>query len=445
MISGVAPNSTALIIGRAISGIGAGGVSTGNFMLIGMSVPKRQRPVLVGMIGAMYGFASIAGPLMGGAFTDNARLTWRWCFYINLPLGFVTALFVLLCVESKKTVGDEKSGSKILFLGKLKLFDFPGLVCLLAGVICLLLALQWGGTKYEWKSGRIIGLMVVAILLLAGFVGIQFRSGEQATVPPRVFSNRNIWGSALYGSCVTGCFFVMMYYVSHLSHFSLSRAILTRFQIPIWFQAVKGASAITSGVMNIPMVIAFVIASFVGGIITSITGHYVPLVYFAVVLLSIGSGLLTTLTVDSGAAKWIGYQIIFGAGVGVGLQTALTAPNTSLEMKDISVGMATILFSENLIAAVVVSVAQNVFTNELVKNLLTSVGDIDPSVVLKAGALQIKGLVPEAQLGGVLVAYNAALMRTLYVCVGLACCSVLGAVWLEWLSVKPKEVVEENA
>lgn len=201
-------------MGRAISGIGAGGVSTGNFMLIALSVPKRQRPVLVGIVGAMYGFASIAGPLMGGAFTDSARLTWRWCFYINLPLGFITAIFVLLCVDSKKTVEDKKSGSRVNLVEKLKLFDFPGLFCLLAGVICLLLALQWGGTKYEWKNGRIIGLMVVAIMLLAGFIGIQFCSGEQATVSPRVFSNRNIWGSALYGSCVTGCFFVMLYYVS---------------------------------------------------------------------------------------------------------------------------------------------------------------------------------------------------------------------------------------
>lgn len=207
----------------------------------------------------------------------------------------------------------------------------------------------------------------------------------------------------------------------------------------------KGASAITSGVMNIPMVISFVIASLLGGILTTITGHYVPLVYLAVILLSIGSGLLTTLSVDAGPAKWIGYQVIFGAGVGFGLQTSLTAPNSSLETKDISIGMATILFSENLIGAIAVSVAQNVFTNELVQNLSRSVGDIDPGVILRAGALQIKGLVPEELLGDVLVAYNGALMRTLHVCVGLACCSVLGAVWLEWLSVKPQVVVEGDA
>ena len=209
LICGVAPTSTALIVGHAIAGVGSGGVGSGAFLLVAHTVPSRQRPTLIGMIGGMYGFASIAGPLMGGAFTDNPKLTWRWCFYINLPLGLITAVFILLSVHSP----EGKKTNPVGFMDQLKQMDLLGTTCILPGVICLLLALQWGGTEYEWKDGRIIALLVLAGVLLISFIVIQIRSGERATVPLRVFGNRNIWGSAVFGACVVGCFFVMLYYV----------------------------------------------------------------------------------------------------------------------------------------------------------------------------------------------------------------------------------------
>lgn len=215
VIAGAAPDSTALIIGRAISGIGTGGVGTGAYNLIAISVPPHQRPTLIGIIGGMYGLASICGPLMGGAFTDNKHLTWRWCFYINLPLGAITAAFIFLFVRSNKV-----TTAKLSFVDKIKQTDLPGLLCLVPGVICLLLALQWGGATYDWSNGRIIALLTLAFILLIAFICIQIYSGENATVPPHIFTNRNIWGSALFGSCITGCFFVMLYYVCFItSHF----------------------------------------------------------------------------------------------------------------------------------------------------------------------------------------------------------------------------------
>jgi MFS family permease len=211
LICAVAPTSVALIIGRAIAGVGTGGASAGGYLLVALSVPERQRPTLVGLIGSMYGVSTVAGPLLGGLFTDSPRLTWRWCFYINLPLGAIAAVIILLCGPSSRVRGDP--GRPASLLGQLRLMDLPGTLALVPGVICFLLALQWGGAKYAWTNGRIIALLVVAVCLFVAFIAIQIRSGERATVPPRIFANRNIWGSAIFGACLTACFFVMVYYV----------------------------------------------------------------------------------------------------------------------------------------------------------------------------------------------------------------------------------------
>lgn len=206
LICGVAPTSTVLIIGRAIAGVGSGGVGTGSLMLVAQSVPRRQRPTLVGLVSAMYGFAAIAGPLLGGAFTDSPMLTWRWCFYLNLPLGFITALVILFLPTAKPA-------RSAPFTEILKQMDFPGTICLLPGVLCLLFALQWGGNTHPWSNARVVALLVLGGVLLICFAVIQSRSGDRGTVPPRVFCNRNIWGSALFGSCITATFFIMLYYV----------------------------------------------------------------------------------------------------------------------------------------------------------------------------------------------------------------------------------------
>ncbi|OGM45192.1 efflux pump antibiotic resistance protein [Aspergillus bombycis] len=412
LICAVAPSSTALIVGRAIAGIGGGGVGNGSFLLIAHCVPPRRRPAFIGMMGSMYGIASIAGPLMGGAFTDN--ISWRWCFYINLPLGVLPAAIITFFIAPFR--GSKKG--EVGFLNQIKQMDLPGTVCLLPGVICLLLALQWGGSTYPWKNGRIIALFVLAGLLFITFIAIQYQSGDRATVPGRVFSNRNVWGSALFGSCVTAGFFLLLYY------------------IPIWLQAVKGASAIKSGVMNLPMLLGSVIFSLLGGGLTSAIGYYMPFAYLTVILMSVGSGLLSTLQVHSGHAHWIGYQFLVGAGVGSGLQTAFAAPQCVLPLEDIPIGTAVVIFTENLSAAIFVSVAQNVFSNQLRTNLATYAPDADTSAILSGGATDIKNLVPQHLYQAVLFAYNKALDQTFYVAVALSCCAVLGVLGMQWVSVK---------
>jgi hypothetical protein len=194
--------------------------------------------------------------------------------------------------------------------------------------------------------------------------------------------------------------------------------------------------------MNLPMLLSYVIFSFMGGVLTSMIGYYMPFAYLTVIFMSIGSGLISTLQVDSGHAKWIGYQAIFGAGVGSGLQTAFAAPQCVLPLEDIAIGTAVVIFTENLAAAIFVSVAQNVFSNQLRANIATYVPEVDASAILAGGATDVKDLVPAALYQAVLFAYNKALDQTFYVGVALSCCGALGALGMQWVSVKKKK--EDN-
>jgi MFS family permease len=152
-------------------------------------------------------------PRLGGVFTD--RLSWRWCFYINLPFGAVTAAFIIPFFDIKRKVSADQN---LTWKQQLAKFDLYGTVMFLPAIICLLLALQWGGSKYPWGSARIIVLMVIAFLLICGFIAVQIWKQEDATVPPRVLANRNVWGSAWFGAMLGAAFYLMIYYIRKSSN-----------------------------------------------------------------------------------------------------------------------------------------------------------------------------------------------------------------------------------
>ena len=192
-VCGAAPNSTALIIGRAVAGLGNAGLFQGAVIIIVYVVPLHKRPQYMGILGTVFGVASAVGPLLGGAFTDGPG--WRWCFYINLPFGgLVFALLVFFLHIPPEMFKPERTTWK----EKALRLDPIGTSFFLPGVVCLLLALQWGGVTYNWANARIIVLLVLAGLLLIAFVAVQKWNTKNATVPGRIFLNRSILAGSWY-------------------------------------------------------------------------------------------------------------------------------------------------------------------------------------------------------------------------------------------------------
>jgi MFS family permease len=279
-----APSSNALIVGRVVQGIGGAGIGSGAIILVSMLVPLQARPQWTGGIGAVFGLASILGPLLGGYLTS---ITWRWCFWINVPIGGVSlACLVFFTPNSPPAVKAAPT-----WRGKLDQLDPLGFILIAPAVICLLFAIEWGGSKYPWDSGRVIALFVVFGVLLLAFIASQIWRGDKATLPPRILRQRSI-ASASLANVGIGALLV-----------------LYAFYLPIWFQVIQGKSPQKSGLSLLPLLLSNVLAVITCGVSTSLVGYYTPFLIIGSALLIVGSALITTWSVNIGSGIWIGYQV----------------------------------------------------------------------------------------------------------------------------------------
>jgi MFS family permease len=231
----------------------------------------------------MFGLASVIGPLVGGYLT---AITWRWCFWINVPIGGVAVIVLILLCPNRPP----PSTPAPTLYGKVKQLDPIGFLLIAPGIVCLLFALQWGGQKYPWGDGHIIALFVMAGVLCLAFVASQVWQGDQRTIPARIISQRTMI-AACFASVGIG-----------------SIMVVYSFYLPIWFQGIQGKSPQSAGLSLLPLLLSQVVLVILGGIVTSVCGYYTPLLILGGAISIVGSALITTWEVDTGAGKWIGYQ-----------------------------------------------------------------------------------------------------------------------------------------
>jgi hypothetical protein len=345
-------------------------------------------------------------------------INYRWCFYINLPFGGAVLVFLYFAFEDVPAIL-----AKLSFREKIARLDIFGTIVFVPCMVCFLLALQWGGQQYKWSDGRVIALLILSGALFIIFVLLQLFQNEQSTtVPPRLMKQRTIVAGMWYSFTLGSAFMIVVYYLS------------------IWFQAIKGDSALTSGYSTVPFLLSVVASSAISGILISKTGYCNPFIIAGAVLSPIGAGLFTLFTPTTGHPMWIGVEFLFGLGVGLGLQQATIAAQTVLDKEDAPTGISIVYFGQRLGGTISVAIGQNILDNELIKGLsrISNV-DINPESIVKTGATDLRKIFDAQQLSQVLTVYNRAIVLVLlvfYSAVGFSVAAVIGAFALEWKSVK---------
>jgi hypothetical protein len=339
----------------------------------------------------------------------------------SLPVGAISAAFIILFLRIPR----HSDSSEQSFLARILQLDLIGASILIPAVVCLLLALQWGGATYPWKNSRIIGLFVGFGCLIIIFIYTQIKQGDRATLPPRLLKQRTVAASVCFSVMFGAAFFVLVYF------------------LPLYFQAVKGVSATRSGIEVLPLLLATVISSVVAGILITVFGYYTPFVIGGTALFAIGAGLLTTYKVDMPFGKWFGYQVLTGCGVGVGFQVPIIAVQTVLDLEDIPVATACVIFFQSLGGALFISVAQNVFSNGVVRGVRQFTPWLSPTLLLDAGATEIRNVLSRlgrsADLQDVLRGYMVGLVDVYRVTLACACAAFVASLFFEWRSVKSDE------
>lgn len=201
IICAAATSSAMFIIGRAVAGAGAAALFSGGMTIIGYSVALRKRPIYIAALSSMFGIASVVGPILGGALTD--RVSWRWCFWINLPFGAVSFAVVFFFFSNPK-----REYSHMSIKARIKEIDLVGATLLICAIVSLLLALQWGGQTYAWGNSKVWGTLLGFGLIISVFIGCQIWQKERATIPLRVFKQRTVLVSCVFSALLSMALYV---------------------------------------------------------------------------------------------------------------------------------------------------------------------------------------------------------------------------------------------
>ncbi|EPE05235.1 mfs general substrate transporter [Ophiostoma piceae UAMH 11346] len=398
VLCAVSQSMTMLIVSRALQGIGGGGILTTVQNVVSDVVTLEKRGAWEGVLGAVVSVANAIGPLVGGVFTE--KVSWRWCFYINLPLTVISILVAVFLLPLKHVTGDIRL--------KLRQIDYMGSMLLLAASVLILLPVSWGGSLYAWDSAGVLAPLVLGVACLVPFIYVEMRVATLPILPLHIFHERTVFGVLLGGFFTGFAYYVNLYY------------------LPQYYQVVQGASPIKSGVLILPLVVSQTCTSIITGLIVSKTGKYVSQMVLGYVLWTIGYGLLSLVTPTLPSRYLVGFQILSGVGAGSTLMTGLIAMQAALPRNQMAVATGVRNFVRLLGGTIGLSIAAAILNNSL-KNELSSDGVFSDSqlAAILADPTHIRasslGLTP-SQKTAALLAYTHGVRNIFYFII--PCCII---------------------
>ncbi|AEO71468.1 uncharacterized protein THITE_124439 [Thermothielavioides terrestris NRRL 8126] len=349
-VAGAAPNMDALIVGRAICGVGGAGMYFGSMALLTQMTSERERPLYLNLVGITFGAGTVLGPIIGGAFAASSA-GWRWAFYFNLVVGAVCAPVYLFLLPTL----NPRSGESI----KQRLFeiDFLGIVLVVGLIVSIVMAISFGGVLYAWNSGRVIALFVLAFVLLWLFLAQQhFALG---TTPERRMFPMHF----LRSPCCATCVFVPVYF------------------LPLYFQFVKADSPMLAGVRMLPYVALQPAVGIVLGLVVGKTGYFVPWYIFAGALCVAGSALLYTVDQHTPLAAIYGYEVLLGLGSGAATQLTFAVASIKVAPHDVGRSTGWEAFAQLGGPTISLGMAQAIFVNKAQAAVAALLPALDPPQV----------------------------------------------------------------